>query len=634
MPLIGMRNVSWGFDDPPLLEDISFKIESGERVCLLGRNGAGKSTLFKLLRGEIEPDEGEVWRQKGATVSILRQEVSAAPGDTLFDVVAGGAGEQGQWIAELNRLSRLKPTSKLPDWEDRQEVVQRKLDAVGGWEAHTRVDSLLSRIPMDPDQGFSELSAGMKRRVLFLRAVAAEPDLLLLDEPTNHLDIDTIDWLEEFVLRQVKTLLFITHDRAFLKRIANRIIELDRGRLVSYRCDYDTYLNRRTDLLNAEDQQTALFNKRLSREEEWIRKGIKARRTRNEGRVRKLLKMREAHQARRQKKGKVNLRIQEAEKTGKLVVEAKSVHLKKSGVPIIENFSALVMRGDRIGIVGPNGIGKTTLLNLLLKQVKPDSGSVRHGTHLHIASFDQLRTLLDEEKTVRENIGGGNDFITFNGRRRHVLGYLRGFLFSPERCRSPVSVLSGGEKNRLLLAKLFIQPANVLVMDEPTNDLDTETLELLEEVLFEFNGTLLLVSHDRTFLNNVVTGLLVFEENGRIVSYAGGYDDWQNQRSLPEADIGAEKRSEKRNKKKPRNKKSRVLGYMEKRELKALPGKIENLEAEQQALFARMSDPAFYSESKVEITRVKGRFDRIASTIESAYARWEELEAVGNGDSG
>jgi len=629
MPLIGMRNVSWGFDDPPLLEDVSLQIKTGERVCLVGRNGVGKSTLFKLLGGEIAPDSGEVWRRRGTTVAALKQEVLSNIGDTLFDVVAGGAGEQGRWLAELNRIDQYKGSAEEPGLGERHKMVRQRLDAAEGWEALSRIESVLSRTGLNPKEKFAVLSAGMKRRALFARAIAADPDLLLLDEPTNHLDIETINWLETFVLKHVKTLLFITHDRAFLKRIANRIVELDRGRLVSYECDYDTYLRRRKDVLNAEDRQNALFDKKLSQEEAWIRRGIKARRTRNEGRVSALEKMREAYRARRRKTGRVTLQIQNADRTGKLVVEAKTVDLSIGRRSLIRDFSTVIMRGDRIGIIGPNGVGKTTLINILLKKTKPDAGSVRHGTHLSIASFDQLRTLLDEQKTVQENIDGGNDFIDFNGRRRHVLGYLRDFLFSPERCRTPVSVLSGGEKNRLMLAKLFIQPANVLVLDEPTNDLDVETLELLEEVLFDYKGTLLLVSHDRAFLNNVVTGMLVFEGNGRIVPYAGGYDDWRIQCGRPEPADASGKHIGRKKREKYRQEKRRVLGYMEKRELEALPGKIETFEADQKNLFALMSDPAFYIKEKEEIGKVKRDLDRLTSEIESAYARWEELERIG-----
>jgi ATP-binding cassette subfamily F protein uup len=547
---------------------------------------------------------------------------------TIFDVVAEGFGETGRALAEHSRICRNTETADNPQPAKRRDELQHMLDAGGGWELLTRVENILSRTGLDPENRFADLSAGQKRRTLFARALACKPDLLLLDEPTNHLDIDTIIWMEEFILRHVKTLLFITHDRAFLKKIASRIMELDRGRLVSYDCDYATYIKRRQAAFEIEETQNRVFDKKLSQEEAWIRKGIKARRTRNEGRVRSLQKMRAAYRARRRKIGNVNLQVQEAERTGKLVIEARAVSFSYGQASIVREFSTVIMRGDKVGIIGPNGVGKTTLLRILLKAASPETGGVRHGTNLQVVYFDQLRAQLDEQKTVRENIAAGNDFIIFNGQKRHVISHLQDFLFSPQRCRTPVYVLSGGEKNRLMLAKLFTKPANVLVLDEPTNDLDAETLELLEELVFEYQGTLLLVSHDRAFLNNVVTSTIVFEGNGQVVEYAGGYDDWLSQRPQRAAERLPEKNDRKKVRPKPTARPSRKLGYMQNREMQDLPQKIEALESEQKELFAILSDPLFYKKEKDEIAGVKSDFDRVEREIETAYRRWEELETM------
>jgi len=628
MALIGMRDVCWGFGEPPLLENVTFQIGKGERVCLVGRNGVGKSTLLKLLGGEMLPDSGEIWRRQGISVAELEQDVPAGLDGTIFDVVAEGLGETGRALAEHSRICRNTETRDNPQPAKKRDELQHMLDAGGGWELLTRVENILSRTRLDPENRFADLSAGLKRRTLFARALARKPDLLLLDEPTNHLDIDTIIWMEEFILHHVKTLLFITHDRAFLKKIAGRIMELDRGRLVSYDCDYATYLKRSQAALEIEKTQNGVFDKKLSQEEAWIRKGIKARRTRNEGRVRSLQKMRALYGTRRRKIGNVRLQVQEAERTGKLVIEAREVGFSYGQVPIVRGFSTVIMRGDKVGIIGPNGAGKTTLLKILLKTASPETGSVRHGTNLQIVYFDQLRAQLDEQKSVRENIAAGNDFIIFNGQKRHVISHLQDFLFSPERCRTPVYVLSGGEKNRLLLAKLFTKPANVLVLDEPTNDLDAETLELLEELIFEYQGTLLLVSHDRAFLNNVVTSTIVFEGDGQVVEYIGGYDDWLSQRPQGAVERPPEKNGRKKVRSKPRVHPSRKLGYMQKREMKDLPQKIEALESEQKELFAILSDPLFYKKEKDGIAGVKSDLDRVEREIETAYRRWEELETM------
>ena len=628
MAMIGMRDVCWGFGDPPLLEKVTFHIAKGERVCLLGRNGVGKSTLLKLLAGEILPDSGDIWRKQGTTVAVMEQDVPSGFDGTIFDVVAEGLGPKGKALAEHNRICKQLETVNTPELVKRRDKLQNTLNSGGGWELLRQAQSFLSRTRLDPEKKFADLSAGMKRRTLFASALAGQPDILMLDEPTNHLDIESIIWMEEFILRNVTTLLFITHDRAFLKKIASQIMELDRGSLVSYNSDYETYLKQKEAALEAEESQNRVFDQKLSKEEIWIRQGIKARRTRNEGRVRALKKMRTAFRARRKQSGNVRMEVQKTENTGKLVIEAKNISFLYGATPVILDFATVIMRGDKVGLIGPNGVGKTTLLKILLKEISPHNGHVRHGYHLQVAYFDQLREQLDTQKTVRENIGEGNDFIVFNGQKRHVVSYLQDFLFSPERCRTPVHVLSGGEKNRLLLAKLFTRPANVLVMDEPTNDLDVETLELLETLLFEYQGTLLLVSHDRAFLNNVVTSTLVFEGQGRVIEYAGGYDDWLVQRPQPEQKSLPAKKTCNKPRPETRPLKVRKLGFMEKRELKELPRKIDAFEAEQKELYAAMSDPLFYKKGKEGIERVQTHLAELKDKIEAAYLRWETLENI------
>ncbi|KJS29952.1 MAG: ABC transporter ATPase [Desulfatitalea sp. BRH_c12] len=628
MALIGMHDVCWGFGDPHLLNGISFQIEKGERVGLLGRNGVGKSSLFRLLNGEMKPDAGEIRRQQGVRVALLEQEVPQQCDGTVFEVVAQGLGDVGQALAEYHRLCTALETSDDTALIVQRETLQHRLDSEGGWGLQKVVESTLSRTGLDREQRFADLSAGMKRRTLFARALALSPDLLLLDEPTNHLDIETIVWMEDFLLRNAVTLFFITHDRAFLSRIATRIMELDRGKLVAYNCDYPTYLQRRQADLESEAQQQRNFDKKLSQEEAWIRQGVKARRTRNEGRVRALQKLRAAARERRARIGQVRMQVQESERSGKIVIHAEGLTYRYGTLPIVEDFSTTFLRGDKVGIIGPNGVGKTTLIQLLLKTIVPDTGSVRHGTHLQVAYFDQLRAQLDEQKTVVQNISADNDFIVFNGEKRHVISHLQDFLFSPERCRTPVHVLSGGERNRLLLAKLFTQPANLLVLDEPTNDLDAETLELLEEVLLDFDGTLLLVSHDRAFLNNVVTSTLVFEGQGKVIEYAGGYDDWLLQRpqavDAPSVDVPTKKSAAPR----PASAKPKRRTFAQERELKELPPLIESLESEQRELQAAMTDPAFYKQSKEEIVKSQKRMEEIEALIAAAYRRWEELDAI------
>ncbi|MBR9981839.1 MAG: ATP-binding cassette domain-containing protein [Desulfatitalea sp.] len=625
MALISLHDVRWGFGGPALLDGISFNIEKGERVGLLGRNGVGKSSLMRLLNQEIQPDSGEIVRQQGIRVAALEQEVPTGVEGTLFEALACGLGTTGRALADFHKVCQALQSSDEPRLVQTRERLQHVLDSGGGWALQQQIESILSRTGLDPDGRFADLSAGMKRRALFARALALSPDLLLLDEPTNHLDIDSIVWMEDFLLRNVPTLLFITHDRLFLDRIATRIIELDRGRLVSHACDYKTYLQRREAELAIEVEQQRNFDKKLSQEEAWIRQGIKARRTRNEGRVRALQELRAVVRRRRAKIGQVRLELQEAERSGKMVIRAEGLNYRYGATPIVADFSTTIMRGDKIGIVGPNGAGKTTLIRLLLNTLAPVSGTVRHGTHLQAAYFDQLRSQLDDQKTVVQNIAADNDFIVFNDRKRHVIGYLQDFLFSPERCRTPVHVLSGGERNRLMLAKLFTQPANLLVLDEPTNDLDAETLELLEELLLAYDGTLLLVSHDRTFLNHVVTSTMVFEGQGRVTEYAGGYDDWLLQRPQADAPVtaAAKKTPALRS---PAPAKPKRLTFNQERERNALPATIEALETEQHALQTAMADPAFYKQDRQVIVAQQNRLATVEDQIAVAYRRWEELE--------
>jgi ATP-binding cassette subfamily F protein uup len=628
MALITLKEVSWGLGDANLIERASFQIDKGDRICLLGRNGVGKSTLLKLLDDTITPDSGEIWRQQGITTATLEQEVPRRTRGTIFDVIAIGLGPMGQALSDHQRLTRDPLTADSTQSAGQLARLHSQLDGNNGWALLQRIEAVLTKAGLDPRLEFGTLSAGMKRRTLFCRAAAGQPDLFLLDEPTNHLDIETILWMEDYILRHMKTVLFVSHDRAFAARIASRIIELDRGRLTSYACDFPTYLARREANAVSEANQERQFEKSLSREEAWIRQGIKARRTRNEGRVRRLKKMRAAYRARRPVLGVATLKAQDTERSGKLVLQVEGIAYSYDGKPYIRNFSTVIMRGDKIGLIGPNGTGKTTLLKIFTGAIQPDSGTVRHGTKLRIAAFDQLRSQLQEDKSVIENIGQGNDFIIFNGSRRHVASYLKDFLFLPERCHTPVHILSGGEKNRLLLAKLFTRPANLLIMDEPTNDLDTETLELLEELLLQFPGTLLLVSHDRAFLNNVVTSTLVFEGDGMVRAYPGGYDDWLDQRPRPASTDAQSAKPPKSSRPKQVADKPRKLGYMEQRELASLPQRLEDLESELESLFTAMSDADFYKADKTRIAVMQARVKEVEALIAAAYERWEALDAL------
>jgi len=626
MALINLMGVSLAFGGPLILDGIDIQIEKGERVCLIGRNGEGKSTLMKVIAGELKPDSGEITRQQGLKVARLTQEVPEGLAGTVFEVVSGGLPGAVKLLSEYHSISSRLATESTPALIDELERVHHALEAAGGWEANNRIETVISRLKLPADSQFRELSGGYKRRALLARALVSGPDLLLLDEPTNHLDIQSIDWLEEFLLSYSGTILFVTHDRMLLKKLATRIVELDRGILTSWPCDYNTYLQRKEARLHAEAMENARFDKKLSQEETWIRQGIKARRTRNEGRVRELEEMRRLRNQRRELSGTVRMEAQKADSSGRIVAEAESVSFDYEGRTVVKDFSTTIMRGDKIGVIGPNGAGKTTLLKLLLGDLKPGAGKIKHGSRLEVIYFDQHRAHLEDEKSVAENIGEGNDTVTINGKPRHVIGYLQDFLFSPERARTPVKVLSGGERNRLLLAKLFTRPSNVLVLDEPTNDLDAETLELLEELLLEYKGTVLLVSHDRAFLDNVVTSTLVFEGGGRVAEYVGGYEDWLRQR--PKEDAGAPGKAAKAEKPQAQSKRQAKLSYKEQRELEGLPARIEALESEQSGLYATMADTTFYQKGKDEIARAQDRLKAVEDELAAAYERWEMLEAI------
>lgn len=629
-PLLTLKDVSLAFGDVPLLAQVDLQIEPGERICLLGRNGTGKSTLLRVLAGETAIDDGEIWRRPGLRMASLAQEVPAGEARSVFEVVAGGLEELGQLLGEYHRLAlRLEQGEDAPATLAQFSRLQQQIESADGWRFEQRVSAAISRLELPPDESMDALSGGLKRRVLLARALVQEPDLLLLDEPTNHLDIDGITWLEEFMLGFRGTLLFITHDRAFLQNLATRIIELDRGRLTSWPGDYARYLRNKEAREAVEAEQNAQFDRKLAREEAWIRQGIKARRTRNEGRVRALEALRAQRRARREQIGKAKLNLQSAEESGKLVAEVENASLSRGGRCLFRNFSTRILRGDRIGIIGPNGIGKTSLIKMLLGELPPDSGRVTLGRRLEVAYFDQQRAQLDPEKSVLENLAIGSEQINIGGRSRHVISYLQDFLFTPRRIHSPVASLSGGERNRLLMARLFTRPANLLVMDEPTNDLDMETLELLEDRLIGFSGTLLLVSHDRRFLDNVVTSTLVFEEEGVLREYVGGYEDWLRQRRSPVADKAPPVKTGKAVEQRPRETradKPRKLSYKEQRELDSLPGRIEALEAEQESLQARVSDAGFYQQDKQQIVDTLQRLETLQEDLERAYQRWEELE--------
>jgi len=631
MPLVTLDQVSVAYGHLPLLDSVSLQIEPGERLAVVGRNGTGKSTLLQVLAGTLPPDSGRMWRQPSLRVSRLVQDVPLSANRPVFDVVAEGLGDLQLLVTDYHHAAAAASDGD-PASLERLGRLQHELEERNGWRFEQRVELVLERLNLPEDRLVDSLSGGWRRRTLLAQTLVGEPDLLLLDEPTNHLDIDAITWLERFLSDYAGTIVFVTHDRAFLARLATRVIDLDRGQLTSWPGDYSTYVRKKDEWLANESVQQEKFDKKLAVEEAWLRQGIKARRTRNEGRVRALMAMRRERAARRATSGTARIQVEQAETSGRVVFEAEDLSKRFGDHVVVRSFSARVMRGDRVGLIGANGAGKTTLLRLLLGELTPDSGTVRSGTNVQVAYYDQQREQLDPERTVFDTIGEGNDTVTVNGASRHVHGYLRDFLFSDERARSPVKALSGGERNRLLLARLFTRPSNLLVLDEPTNDLDLETLELLESLLVEWPGTLLIVSHDRVFLDNVVTSTWAFEGDGRVREYVGGYDDWLRQRDADaeptavsvqptrsdrEASQGAAAGAVARKK----------LSYNEQRELAQLPDAIARLEAEQHALAAAVASPDFYKQPPPDITASLARLDAIGEKLLETYARWDELDS-------
>lgn len=629
MSLIRLRNIHVGFGGPAILESISVSIEAGERLCLLGRNGTGKSTLLKVISGEVKADSGDLEFKQNLKIAVLDQEPRGDLQGSIFDIVAIGLGKNAKLLQDYHHALHNFTENHNDQTTVELERAQNQVDIHNAWQLNQQVEEVLSRMQLDGDMDYVSLSGGMKRRVLLAKALVIKPDILLLDEPTNHLDLSAIQWLEEQLLNYKGALMFITHDRSFMRKLSTRIIELDRGLLTSYPGDYDTYLRRKAEALHAEEVENAHFDKKLAQEEVWIRQGIKARRTRNEGRVRALEKMRVERNQRRNQVGKVAMNVAQAERSGKLVAEAENVCFEYEGKPLIKDLNTTILRGDKIGIIGPNGVGKTTLLRLLLGDLKPTSGTIKNGTKLEVAYFDQFRAQLDDSASVIDNLSQGREFVEINGNRKHVIGYLQDFLFAPERARSPVSMLSGGERNRLLLAKLFSKPSNILVLDEPTNDLDIETLELLEELVMEYTGTVLVVSHDREFVNNVVTSTLVFEGDARVSEYVGGYDDWLRQlkdRTKTENGGAQKKTTDKKSTVPEKVVKAKKLSYKDQRELDALPAQIENFENEVENLQNRMADEAFYKQEKDEILKVQKQLEQAQAGLEHCYKCWEALE--------
>jgi ATP-binding cassette subfamily F protein uup len=639
MPLVALDRVSLAFGHLPLLDAVTLQVDEGERVCLLGRNGSGKSTLLRVVNGEVSPDAGTTWRQPGMATARLDQDAVLASGDLVFDVVAEGLGELSALVSSYHHAAAEVADAATPGRLERLGRLQHELEERDGWRLEQRVENVVARLALPADAAVDTLSGGWRRRVMLARALVVQPALLLLDEPTNHLDIDAIVWLERFLSDYPGAVLFVTHDRAFLQKLATRVIELDRGQLRSWPGDYRSFLRRKEEWLAAAALRDEKFDKRLAEEEAWLRQGVKARRTRNEGRVRALLAMRAERAARREEQGRVRMRVEQSDPSGKLVFEALGVAKAFEGRPVVRDFSTRVLRGDRVGVIGPNGVGKTTLLRLLLGELPPDEGAVRHGANVEVAYYDQQREQLDPERTVFDTVGDGNEVVTVNGQARHVNGYLKDFLFPPERARSPVKALSGGERNRLLLARLLTRPANVLVLDEPTNDLDLETLELLEAQLVAWTGTLLLVSHDRAFLDNVVTSTLAFESDGLVREYVGGYEDWLRQRrqapmAATAAGGGGDGRTSPvrepdgrtatpREAEPPARKR---LSYNEQRELEQLPGRIEGMEGEQASLHAAVAHPEFYKEPPDRIGAALERLEELQRLLAEAYERWGGLE--------
>lgn len=627
MALLFLRDISLSFGAAALLDKIHFQVESGERVCIVGRNGEGKSTLLKVIEGIQPADDGSRIVQDGVKIAKLRQDVPHDIEGSIFDVVALGLGDIGETLKAYHHAA-------LEGDMDQLEKLQHKIEAQNGWEMNQQVDTILSKLDLPADDEFSALSGGMKRRVLLAQALVQKPDILLLDEPTNHLDIPSIQWLEGFIKSLRCALVFITHDRAFLQALATRIVEVDRGHLYSWDCDYATYLERKQAQLESEAKSNAEFDKKLAQEEVWIRQGIKARRTRNEGRVRALEKLRLERQARRSQQGSANLQVNVADTSGKKVIEIKDLSFAWPDKVIVKDFSTLIMRSDKVGLIGPNGCGKSTLLKLLLGQEQPQQGRVELGTNLQIAYFDQHRAKLNEELSVAENVMDSSDHVEINGQRKHIIGYLSDFLFAPDRARQPVKSLSGGERNRLLLAQVFAKPSNLLILDEPTNDLDVETLELLEDLLLNYQGTVLIVSHDRAFLNNVVTSSIVFDAPGLVNEYVGGYDDWLRQR--PNLDTSnakgksgnkTDKKSDGKTEAKADTQPAKKLSFKDQREYDALPGQIEQLETELEALSAQIAESDFYQQEQNAIDKVLAKMQHKETQLEHAFERWEILES-------
>ena len=627
MALVSLDHVSIAYGHVPLLDDASLQVEAGERVCVIGRNGTGKSTLLQILSGDQTPDSGSVWRQPDIGVARLVQDVPLASNRPVFDVVAEGLGNLGELVAAYHHAA-VEVAERGTDISlEKLGTLQHELEKRDGWRLEQRVETVLERLDLSADAIVDTLSGGWRRRVLLARALVAQPQLLLLDEPTNHLDIEAMSWLEEFLKTYAGAVVFVTHDRVFLQNLATRIVEMDRGKLTSWPGDYETFLHKKEEWLANEAVQNDKFDKRLAEEEVWLRQGVKARRTRNEGRVRALEAMRKERAARRTLIGNVRLQGEIGDRSGQLVFEATGVSKSFGEKAVVRDLSLRVMRGDRVGLIGPNGSGKTTLLRMLIGELTPDTGEVERGTNVQVAYYDQQREQLDPKRTVFDTVGDGNDTVTVNGRTQHIHGYLRDFLFPPERAYAKVKALSGGERNRLLLARLLTRPANVLVLDEPTNDLDIETLELLESYLIEWPGTLLLVSHDRAFIDHVVTSTLVFESGGHVQEYVGGYEDWLRQRGTremaPEAQLERAERTAElpvaiATRKKPT--------YREQKELDQLPVQIEALEREHAHVTASIADPHFYRQPADSITHTLARLEALKNELHDAYARWEELD--------
>jgi len=622
--LISYRNLSVSFGGPLLLDDVGISIEKKERICLLGRNGEGKSTLLRILSGQIEADKGESERVPDFRVAKLDQEIPRGVKGSVFDVVAQGLGKKADILRSYNQaslqLSDNPDDSKLADEVDR---LQSELDETDGWSLDHKVASIIDRVGLKPDDAFDTLSGGNKSRALLARALVGQPHLLILDEPTNHLDFEGIEWLEKFLQKAEFSSLFVSHDRSFIRSVSTRILELDRGNLTSWNCGYDKFLERKAEILSAEEKQNAVFDKKLAEEEVWIRKGIQARRTRNEGRVRALFKLREERSNRRELQGKSNLSANQGQTSGRKVITVKGVDFGWDTKRIVDDFSTTVWRGDKLGVVGLNGSGKSTLLKLMLKKLEPTRGTIEHGTKLEVAYFDQHKEIVNENLSVAENVAPNGDTVTINGHPKHILSYLKDFLFLPETARAPAKMLSGGERARLLLAKLFLQPANLLVMDEPTNDLDIETIELLEERLLQFEGTLLLVSHDRAFLNNVVTGTFALDGIGGVTEYAGGCDQW-----LSDRDDAKNMGSSKKPKAVPVQKKSKKLSNKDKEALIELPKQIEKMEVERDQITSAMQNPGYYRNPKSDPSGDQANLEKLEVQIASSYNRWEELEAI------